>query len=174
MQRKLGDNYFELACPICGKTFYRTKSRLKESKIHYCSHECASIGARGSGNSQWGLKKEKSPAWKGGRRETSNGYIAIRTLTHPFRSKDCSVFEHRLVEEKYFLTDENSVYVNGKRYLSPNYVVHHKNGNKSDNRPENLEVMKKGEHSSMHTQKDKQPRDKETGRFVLRNQGKED
>lgn len=36
------------------------------------------------------------------------------------------------------------------RKLSANEVVHHKNGNKTDNRPENLELMKFGEHSTHH------------------------
>jgi hypothetical protein len=35
------------------------------------------------------------------------------------------------------------------RPLQPGEVVHHKNGVKSDNRPENLEVMLHGEHSRL-------------------------
>ena len=37
------------------------------------------------------------------------------------------------------------------RPLEDNEVVHHINGDKSDNRPENLQVMNKEEHSALHS-----------------------
>lgn len=37
-----------------------------------------------------------------------------------------------------------------KRHLKPSEVVHHKNGIKTDNSPNNLEVMTRSEHSKMH------------------------
>lgn len=52
------------------------------------------------------------------------------------------VYEHRKIMEEYLW-----------RKLTSDEVVHHINGNKLDNRIENLEVISKSEHSRMHTSK---------------------
>ena len=79
------------------------------------------------------------------------GYWLVQCMGHPFAWKRSEyVFEHRLVAEKYLLNEENSVVIDGKRYLSPDYDVHHKNGVRTDNRVENLVVMKKSEHNKLH------------------------
>lgn len=76
-----------------------------------------------------GRKGASHPAWKGGRFRTPRGYISCQAKGHPRASKLGYVFEHRLVMEKMI-----------GRYLAPNETVHHKNGIKTDNRPENLEL----------------------------------
>lgn len=72
-----------------------------------------------------------SSGWKGGRRKQGKGYWLIYSPQHPLRSKTKYVLEHRLVVEKYL-----------GRYLEAENDVHHVNGKKDDNRPENLIAFK--------------------------------
>lgn len=73
----------------------------------------------------------KNGFWKGGRTVASNGYILIRVGTdHHLADSRGYAYEHRLVAETTI----------GRR-LQPGELVHHRNGDKQDNRPENLEVV---------------------------------
>lgn len=73
---------------------------------------------------------EKNPFWRGGRWIDPDGYVMIWKPGHPHASKASYVREHRLVMEEKL-----------GRYLDPKEVVHHLNGVKDDNRPENLELF---------------------------------
>ncbi len=80
-------------------------------------------------------KKLYDASFKGGRVKIA-GYIYILSPGHPnagFRNGTRGsgyVAEHRLVMEKVL-----------GRYLKSNELVHHKNGVKDDNRPENLAIL---------------------------------
>ena len=71
------------------------------------------------------------PDWKGGRHIDKDGYVPVWCEDHPNRRKYCRyMFEHRLVMEAHL-----------GRLLNPEEVVHHRNGDKKDNRIENLELF---------------------------------
>ena len=159
-------NNLNTICPICGKKFHVSSYYKKKCKNNYCSRKCFAeakkIYMKGEGNHQYGLKGSKNSSWKFDRKTTYWGYIKVRVLDHPFRDSEDMVFEHRLVAEKYLLNEENSVLIDGKRYLKPEYAVHHIDENKKNNNVENLLVMTKKEHMSYHSKK----------RYLEKNEGK--
>ncbi len=84
-------------------------------------------------------------SWKGGRVKLS-GYISVKTPGHPRGSNADYVFEHILVMEKHI--GRHLIY--GARRDPNNEVVHHMNGDRTDNRLENLVLMRAGEHTCLH------------------------
>jgi hypothetical protein len=83
---------------------------------------------------------ELHPRWTGGRLITKRDYVYIRAPNHPFCNNRGYIFEHRLVMEKHL-----------GRLLQPEEIVHHINGNRQDNRIENLMLFSSGaEHTKHH------------------------
>jgi hypothetical protein len=81
-----------------------------------------------------------NPRWNGGTMHTSQGYIAVKVpVGHHLRQAHGYAYEHQLVAEQML----------GRR-LRPNETVHHLNGDRADNRPENLEVIMRSEHAANH------------------------
>ena len=164
------DEYLNCTCEVCGRKFHRKPSHAQRSKRHYCSQQCHYIAKKeymsGTNNHQYGLKGSLNASWKSDTKVSHYGYIRKRCLDHPFRDNDDFVFEHRLVAEQYMLNDDNSIEIDGKRYLSPEYDVHHINFVRTDNRPENLLVLTAREHKRLHSKLNPRERDAVTGRFV--------
>lgn len=82
-----------------------------------------------------GARLEKNGNWKGGRVVTVDGYVKIRV---PGR-KPAYVPEHRLVMENMI-----------GRLLRPKEVVHHRNGDRADNRPANLQLFSENKFHLAH------------------------
>ena len=80
----------------------------------------------------------KNPRWNGGRTKNKQGYILVLYPGHPKADHKGYVREHVLVWEK----------ANGM-LVPDGWHVHHKNGVKDDNRPENLEAMTHAKHSKV-------------------------
>lgn len=72
---------------------------------------------------------EKNPRWKGGKMIGDSGYVYLTSKVTSGKQAGKTVLEHRKVMEKHI-----------GRELRPEETVHHKNGERGDNRLENLEL----------------------------------
>lgn len=88
---------------------------------------------------------DKHPGWKGGKYKDKDGYIVVyikifteaeKTLLAPMVRQSGYLLEHRAV-----------MALSMERALGKNEVVHHRNGIKNDNRPENLMLTSLQDHS---------------------------
>lgn len=114
----------EITCDNCNEKFKLHKCYLKRERKHrFCSKKC---------EADFKNYHNTIENWQGGHVSSSTGYKYIR-----YKGKQ--IEEHRLVMMKHL-----------KRELKTNEHVHHLNGNKLDNRIENLVLLSNAEHHKLH------------------------
>lgn len=78
--------------------------------------------------------------WKGGIINDGHGRVLVYAPNHPNPNAfGTHVYRYRLVMEKRL-----------GRFLIPGEIVHHKNGNKSDDKIKNLQLMTQSKHARIH------------------------
>jgi hypothetical protein len=95
---------------------------------------------RYAGSCRTPTRGPENPNWKGGTVNWPGGYLAIRVDDGDGGRK--YVLQHRRIMESHL-----------GRELLPTETVHHKNGDKADNRIENLE-LRAGRHGKHQTAED--------------------
>ena len=113
-----------IKCDNCGNEFEISPCYLKrERKNRFCCRSC---------EAEFKSYKNSIEHWRGGHISKSTGYRYITI-------NGVQIEEHRLVMMRQL-----------GRELKSDEVVHHLNGNKLDNRIENLRLMTNEEHAKVH------------------------
>lgn len=120
--------YVEIECAYCSKPRSIRSDSVKVN--NFCGPRCSQ---------KFRLRTpEDHPSWKGGRRKTSAGYMEVRIKDHHRVRGNGYVFEHIVALEKKI-----------GRKLRHNEQCHHIDGDKTNNNPDNLQLVDIAEHAEI-------------------------
>jgi hypothetical protein len=127
---------------FCSKSCARTFANLTEANPSFhrdvsgSNNPMYGRGMSGEANPMYGKRGALAPRWTGGRKVRKDGYVLVAApADHPYPSYTKPsgakyILEHRAVMEAAL-----------GRYLRPEEVVHHIDGNPSNNRLDNLRLF---------------------------------
>lgn len=123
-------------CQQCGCEYELRVRGWRAEKQKYCGRDCAADSLR--------IRIDSPEGWKQNGKfiDRSKGYVLAYAPWHPKATNRGYVYEHRLVMEEKL-----------GRFLRSDEHVHHRNGTRWDNRPENLEVLESHEHARLAGQR---------------------
>lgn len=162
--------WVDLTCQTCEQRFQVTPAWARNGRRKFCSKTChnRAPGHRkrvGQGHTEAARQRmkeaatgkflrENSTQWKGGRYRDRSGYVHVMIATLPTPARELA--EAMRPTKNYILEHRVVAAILLERPLGREEIVHHKNGAKADNRPENLEVMRRDAHSGQHREMERE------------------
>lgn len=136
-----GKMYYELRDAGCKFIHKRRKEKSPDEWLH---RSLAQKGKKLSEKQRREISERNSCNYNGlngygHTKDHNRGYVLVYVPLHPHAHKDGYQMFHTVLMERHI-----------GRYLNDDEVVHHKNHDRKDNRIENLQLMKKKDHMSMH------------------------
>lgn len=119
-------------CDECGASISMPSSQFKRSKNHFCSRQCHMIF----------MNRELNPTRMTDEVKEKLRTARLGTGEGKTYSKTYGRHTHRVVAEEML-----------GRPLEKGEIVHHIDGNKRNNNPENLMIMTQAEHCRVHFRK---------------------
>lgn len=127
---------FKYCACNCGKQIPRFRSDGQQQ--FYASGHC--LNKKGTNSPRYGKKRHLAHNWKGKPDvDPKTGYARILRPHHRDADSRGRVLLHRYLKE-----------LDLGYYIPKGYEVHHINGIKNDNRPENLALLPIAEHRRLH------------------------
>ena len=132
---RVGTHYYTYyPCPDCGDTRWLVRKQITQYGGR-CTG-CAGLTRRGT---RLQMRGANNPAWRGGRTLLKTGYIRIPIYPEdplmPMATHDWQNSKYHITEHRYVMAQHLG------RCLESWEVVHHLNGDRTDNRIENLEIL---------------------------------
>ena len=171
-----------LICPVCGKAFHRKPYVIKRAKwkdgiccSRKCSNELRKEKYKGDKNHQYGLRGPKNSSFLiGNTKRRNHGVTEIMVYVGEWHKKSISgrVKEHIFLVEKNhsMFGEEKFDKIEDWYYLKQGYIVHHKDHDHSNNSIDNLAVLTKSEHTTLHNLANPKSRNSK-GQFINKKYG---
>lgn len=150
-----------LKCPECQKQFQIPQSdyrvRMKHPHDIFCSRECWRQNVKPQPKKCLNCKKLFNP------KDTRNDFCSPKCYQEYAKTTGCRKRTGFWMENGYKVIQINGKPVKEHRYIAElkigrklkrTEIVHHIDGNKTNNDPNNLEIMTAREHSSLHRNKE--------------------